>query len=318
MKPSDISIVLCADRNWVPYARFLISQLDKNNPDNPDVWFCAADDLSSQLPGRVGFLQVAVPDYFRKLPQSDRISLAAYLRLYIPRAFKGKYRRLVYLDCDMFLEGGNLSRLGQIEIPENHALAAVRARQQWFRPRRQMREFKLLNQSAEPYFNSGLLVIDTWNWAALDYDRHIERVLLEHEAALTAHDQSVLNLIARGNWTELSPVWNWMYSGKTNWFMAHVRPNIIHFAGALKPWNDDNGRIPPYFFNTYQDWFKTQGDLQSMVRNRAGLLPADMKYFHRESLLEHFLRARKMKRYLNRFEDPYTAIDPYTDQAMSA
>ena len=98
MEPSEVSIVLCADKNWLPDSRFLISQIDQNNPENLDIWFCATEDLSANLPKHVNFLKVETPAYFGDLPQSDRIFIG---KLFAPVLAKSISREI---------QAANLSR----------------------------------------------------------------------------------------------------------------------------------------------------------------------------------------------------------------
>lgn len=99
-----------------------------------------------------------------------------------------------------------------------------------------------------PFFNAGVMLIDTARWVgrkvaekALDYlDRHAEMVNL--------FDQEALNAALHADWHRGSCRWN-LIAGVAGRPFLDVRfvdrddyaasldaPGILHFAGALKPW----------------------------------------------------------------------------------
>ena len=102
-----------------------------------------------------------------------------------------------------------------------------------------------------------------------------------------------------------------MYSGKTNYFLSHANPKRCPLCWEYgKPWNTSDGRIPPRYFNKYQDFFETQSDLANLRKMHVQAFPDSLKY-HRKSLLQHWLRLSKMKTYLNRFKTPYDVLNPH-------
>lgn len=111
-----------------------------------------------------------------------------------------------------------------------------------------------------PYFNSGVMLIDRERWvrekvesAAVEYlDRYAEQVIY--------YDQSALNAVLAGGWTELSLRWNYLVNQevpiRNNWSHAYAYvdaadldrsradPAIVHFAGPFKPWKWEGRELP--------------------------------------------------------------------------
>jgi lipopolysaccharide biosynthesis glycosyltransferase len=112
-----------------------------------------------------------------------------------------------------------------------------------------IRDYRELGFSPElPYFNAGVLVIDSARWKdeavgerALDY-------LARRPATVNLFDQEALNAVLGARWQRASYRWNLIASVAGRSFLdvplsqrddydASLRaPGIIHFAGTLKPW----------------------------------------------------------------------------------
>jgi lipopolysaccharide biosynthesis glycosyltransferase len=61
--------------------------------------------------------------------------------------------------------------------------------------------------------------------------------------ALVLHDQSILNLLFHNNWTELSPVWNWMANSKLTLWGDYFGARLIHTVNSQTVWRDVGGRL---------------------------------------------------------------------------
>ena len=80
------------------------------------------------------------------------------------------------------------------------------------------------------------------------------------------NDQSLLNIHFCQSWLELSPFWNWQNSEKVNLVGKFVSPYLIHFVGATKIWNADNGCLPGKYHATFSAYLAEQvSDTQSLM-----------------------------------------------------
>ena len=189
-----------------------------------------------------------VPDY--------RGSLAANARLFWPDLLPNAAKRMLYLDCDT-LVCASLAPLISFDLAGKTAGAVRDALTGRYK--------SLLDFPAtEPYFNSGVLLIDTAHWR----ERQVSERIAAHAATVRADypfpDQDLLNLVLRGNIAVLPPAYNFQpqhraFSDKA-YFSAYPRegyyetreledarraPVILHAYRMIGdyPWN--KGRIHP-------------------------------------------------------------------------
>lgn len=245
-KVSGGAVCLCCDSNFLPIALFLADQIDRAVPDRDyDICICSAEPL--RLPDgfadrRFRVVQIDPdPEYLSFAVGS--VSHATYLRLWITDALADDYSRILYLDSDMFLEAGDPGELLGIDLG-GRPIGAVRDMQQWRKPDKLVSEFAALGLGPLPYFNAGLMLIDT---ALYQSEKITERALAlaQSNPGITHHlDQSLLNGVLRGGFAQISPVWNWQWVGSRPFLGNLVPLRIVHFVGHDKPWNDRKGTMP--------------------------------------------------------------------------
>ncbi len=178
-------------------------------------------------------------DALKHLPRSGtpRWTEIVYARLFIHRILPAEVKRLVYLDCDVFVRRP-VEELFDLDL-EDRVFGAVEAVyhieaqvERGFTPKLE------LFDPADRYFNSGVLVIDMEKWAAIDIVAEFlallgPRAKDQHFLDSLMLDQDVLNLVFRGRWLELDYRWNFQ-----NPLPEHERllPYIVHYCGYRKPW----------------------------------------------------------------------------------
>ena len=101
-----------------------------------------------------------------------------------------------------------------------------------------------------PYFNAGVMLIDTAAWREQAVEASALAYIAEHRERLNLFDQEALNAALRGGWHQLSVRWNLVASVAGRPFLGTkgIRqddyaaslsaPSLLHFAGALKPWRN--------------------------------------------------------------------------------
>lgn len=307
----DHAVVMACDAGYAPYAAVLAATIARHHPDRSfDICLCSQDQIT--LPAAfagLGLRLIRLPaeNPFAGGPHEDRHGAASYLRLMVPRLVAGQYRRLLYLDADILCAGPGLDRLLRIGMGDSW-LAAVRDNLQWRSPTRHVAEFRALGFGTGAYFNSGMLLIDVEGWMRAEVESRALSLFRDHGAAMTRHDQSLLNVLARGHWSELSPVWNWQYTWSSRFFADLAEPRLVHFIGARKPWKDRGGALPARFRAPYAalaaDWPGLPAP-DMAGPEVAGWPPRLGRMF-----LKHWWAARRMRDYLARFPDPFTALPP--------
>ncbi len=301
------AIALCCDAAFLPYAAFLADQIANEHPDRDfDILIASANPLV--LPGAlkdkgVRFLPLDPGPALEGL-RIRHLPPSTYLRLWLADALADRYARVLYLDADMFLGGGDLGALLRADM-KGRPLAAVRDMQQWLRPAKHIRDFRIAGLPAAPYFNGGLELFDTRFFRREDLlDRCLTFAAAKPEA-LTHHDQSLLNCVLHGNWTELSPLWNWQWAGKRPIWGLTEPIRLAHHAGVTKPWSDPRGLCPPRYLMAMAPFLARhfpdapRGPISPPALRGGGFLSA---------AAEHVLIAPRIRRYVDRFETPLHTI----------
>jgi hypothetical protein len=97
---------------------------------------------------------------------------------------------------------------------------------------------------------------------------------------LFCHDQSVLNIHFYQSWLERSSLWNWQNFDKVILVGEFVSPCLIHFVGAAKIWNADNGCLPGKYHATLSAYL---GEQVSDTQFSGGFL----KFFLKNALYQN-------------------------------
>ncbi|SDE62702.1 glycosyltransferase family 8 protein [Rhodobacter capsulatus] len=300
------ALVLCLDSTYLPYTLFLAQQIHQKEPKR-DYDICLISDEPLTIPPEFAHLRLKLcrplhdEDYLRL--KVTHLARSTYLRMWAPRLLACDYDRIIYLDSDIFADATGLSRLFEMDM-NGRSLAAVLDVQQWYRPRRNIKEFKLAGRSLRPYFNGGFLLIDTARYIE---DRVLERAIdiaQAHPDWICHHDQSLLNLAIDGEWLELSPVWNWQWPSKYPLFTDWVGPRLLHFIGDRKPWHDPKGYCPRRFVLAYSEFFGQYfPSLMPVAEQGLSVLHSKTRLVW---LALRFLALRpRLLRYLDQFPDPY-------------
>ncbi|MBW4692134.1 MAG: glycosyltransferase family 8 protein [Lyngbya sp. HA4199-MV5] len=259
-----IALVCSADENYaMPMAAMLCSVL-ANLKTNAPLMISVLDGnmrpttrqkvlrslQAQQVPFHLSWLQ---PDHtvLQGLPLSRHYTLAAYYRLLIPEALPANFNKAIYLDCDIIVQG-NLAALWQLEVGDHYVLAVQDDYQPLVSSRGGcgLRNYQELGLDPEqPYFNSGLLVMNLKKWREDAIGRKVLEFSRQNWAYIQNADQDGLNAVFRGRWGKLSEQWNQMPGiyNYTSWQESPYdaiafqslrdNPYVIHFTNAVKPWH---------------------------------------------------------------------------------
>lgn len=307
---SDQAVVFACDRHYLPYALFAAARLAALHPARRfDICLCSLDaDLA--VPASLSGLGLRVcridtGGLLSGLRCDARRTEAAYLRLALPAALGTDYRRLLYLDSDVFPQGGDWEALLGLDLG-GRAIGAVRDNLQWRNPGRRPEVFRKLGLGAAPYFNSGLLLIDV---AAFGRQQVLERCLAfaaAHGDRLVGLDQELLNAVLHGDWAELSPLWNWQYTRSSMLFEAMETAHLVHFIGGKKPWTHTGGALPPKFRAAYAAFLERH--LPDAAPGQAALPVHRNRRYLWSMLFRHLRGAGRTCAYLERFPTDLTVL----------
>jgi hypothetical protein len=305
----DCAVAFCCDRNYYHLALFMIRQIAFHNPHRRfDFVVSSRDDL--EVPDWAKPLGIVLhrtgdlPHFVEAVRY--RGSVAPLYRINLSRELGDRYRRIVYLDSDMFVEGGDLNRLLEIDMG-SYPIAAVLDAPFLYQADYRSREYTQLNWPAAPYANTGMQVIDTRAYIEQEVDHRAFAVVQSHPNAVVYTDQSLTNITLRGKFAQLAPCWNWQWNYRFPLLPLHYPVFLRHFIGPMKPDRDSSGLMDVRFNQAYRE-FLTQlmPELLPKLAPACDPVPMRLKQYVKIGL-RHLAARNLMVDLLARFPDPYKA-----------
>ena len=207
---------------------------------------------------------VVAEDDVRGLPVQAEFTSAMWFRILLPDLLPD-LQRVLYLDVDT-LAMDDLGPLWDTGL-DGCYLAAVR---NVFQHNHKHRPADLGLPPAQPYFNSGVLLMNLEEMRRRDATQRLRECALTHGDGLEWPDQDALNLVLGSHRADLHPRWNCMNSvlsfkdarsvfGRRRVRQARRSPGIRHFEGPAhnKPWDPRSlspGRDQWLAHRSYTPW----------------------------------------------------------------
>lgn len=248
-----MDIALAVDGRYFFYACVTIeSVLDHHPGTRPTFWLVVTEDVDHDsrdlLKARVGrrgevrFVDVgAAPDHgVSAHPSVTYVSEAMYLRLRIPDLVPRSVRRVLYLDADVLCTGPGLADLFGVDLGGAVIGAARDATTRRLIDNGglpALERYPHMHPQA-PYFNSGVLLIDTAAWRRERIREKCEEYLAETSGARRFPDQDALNVACYGRWSRLDKRWNHLRSHRLDTHLGNQLSEavLIHVNSTVKPW----------------------------------------------------------------------------------
>jgi lipopolysaccharide biosynthesis glycosyltransferase len=171
-------------------------------------------------------------------------SLAAYYRLVVPQILD--VERFLYVDADTLCDA-DVNELQSLDmgkspaglVPEAPLAGAVD----------RFVADQLGNSPVEPYFNSGVILVNVAEWRRQRVTELAMEYITMHRPPF--HDQSALNVVLHGNAKSLNGRFNCIANMRKNW-PALRKPCgqtgvLVHFLDYPKPWNFLGEFVHPQF-----------------------------------------------------------------------
>ncbi len=301
-------MIFAGDGSYARFALHAAAQIHALSPDRRFDICLAGNEMPAPPPGGLSGLNlrrcaIRTGGLFEGLRLDPGRSEIVYLRLALPSAFAAEYRRILYLDSDIFVESGDFSALLDVEIGDR-PIAAVRDNSQWRTPGRRPKQFRRLGLPAAPYFNAGVMLIDLSRWLKRDVTGRAVALGRENRDRMIRHDQNLLNAVLRGHWAELHPTWNWQYTHATDILAGFRSPNVVHFIGPRKPWSGKGGRVAPRYRRSFARFLEDHYPEEP----RLGEVDPPGRDWMRKSIWRHFLSLERSMRYLDRFAHEFDVL----------
>lgn len=175
------------------------------------------------------------------IKKENHVSLAAYLRLFIPSLLPNSVHKILYLDGDIICVD-SLRPLYETDLKDCSLVAAHDERTC------DSECFERLNYPMKNgYFNSGILLINVDYWRKNNIQKKCIGFVLNNKKICVWHDQDALNKILNGtvNFCHIKyNVYEHLYENENNYpasFNTEIKeavenPVIIHFCSGRKPW----------------------------------------------------------------------------------
>lgn len=304
---NDCAVAFVCDQGHVRFALFMIWQICHHNPARKfDFVIYSPDEIV--LPDWAAPWRVRI---FRAKPLVDVPKSALFNGMAIPlyrfgltRDLGAQYRRILYMDTDMIVEGGDFNRLFEMDLqgmPVAGALDVLFIRKGRF----WADEYRRVGLSARPFMNAGLQLIDVQAYKQQEIERLAWTAIRETPHAIVNSDQSALNLALKGRFAELSPKWNWQENGRLPLVTLRYPVFVRHFIANQKPDRDTSGQIDVRFNLAYREFFaRHDPDFLVQMADPCDPSPMSLRDVGRMAL-RHLFKADMCRSILARHPDPY-------------
>jgi lipopolysaccharide biosynthesis glycosyltransferase len=167
-----------------------------------------------------------------RLPATKRFPRIVYGRLLLDRLLPKEVERVLYLDCDTMVRRP-IEELYDIDLGGLALAAVADPFHDGIKLGRDIKTKQSPFDSAQPYFNSGVMLIDLKAFAAADLPGRIAEFATTGVLDQLYFDQDILNLVFAYRWLELPWRFNLMLPRKSH---ESLGPVILHYTGFRRPW----------------------------------------------------------------------------------
>lgn len=251
-----INILCATDANYVPYCGVMLTSVfESNKHARVDAYIL----IDTPLPGKAQrqFAQLAEKygnsinyllidkSFLEKFPIKGMSywSIATYYRLYATDLLPESVHRILYLDCDIIVDG-KLDYLWEIDMTDKAAGVVPDIFEYDGHFQRQLHY-----PEDAGYFNAGVVLINVDFWRKHNIGQQCLDFLANHYDWIEANDQDVLNAVLWDKKIRLPLAYNYQIQFlKSNFYDAltiyrmeinETRRHavIVHYAAPEKPWN---------------------------------------------------------------------------------
>lgn len=172
----------------------------------------------------------------------EYLTAETYYRLFAAELLPKDIDRVLYLDCDIIVDG-DVSEMFAMNIDGISALVAIDT--PWHtmvsHPQR------LGYPEGKGYFNAGVMMINLEYWREHDISSKCYSFLKKNVGNLIFFDQDVLNVILLDSRRYVSLIYNFqasavlkefydLYDNETRTVINSCQPRIVHYSTGMKPW----------------------------------------------------------------------------------
>lgn len=243
-------IAFCVDNHYFRSMGATIASIINNNPDVSIIFhvfaFAVSDEHRcrlTELERRFGvrtaihIIEPSVFSRFARFTQSSYYSPSIFTRLLIPTVLQGIAQNVLYLDADIICVGP-INELVRMDISDTIAVVVPDAEATT------KRRTAALGLEHRRYFNSGMMYMNINLWVSNKITESTIDAILRNGKDFRFPDQDALNAVLDGRVRFIGKKWNYLYGLVGDLERDQRKMQIdgeavfIHFAGAVKPWNN--------------------------------------------------------------------------------
>jgi lipopolysaccharide biosynthesis glycosyltransferase len=260
-------VVACASdsRYALPLAVMLRSLLEHLAPERRLEVYAVDDGIDAPLKARVersltarAALHWVKPQRssMSDLPVWGRMPATTYDRLMLAELLPASADRAIWLDCDLLVLH-DIGRLWEMDLAGRHLLAVPDPLVPSVASRLGVAGHVELGIPPDaPYFNAGVMLVDTSLWRRDDVRGRCLAYLERFRERVFFLEQEALNAVLAGRWSALEVRWNRSASVDRLHLGGEASdpdPYILHFSGSLKPWQYRSRGRHHALYNEYLD-----------------------------------------------------------------
>lgn len=259
-----MNILYEIDSNFAPQVSASIASVCENNQSLADLDFYIfglglSDEVSSSLTElckrydrRVSI--IPIDGFMETFGDFDTLGWTEVVmgRLLVARFLPDEIDKILYLDGDTIVLD-SLAELDNLVLDDGKVIGAV------IEATVDRSRLGVLGIEGEPYFNSGVLLIDLVRWKAIGAEQLLIDYCMRHKNDIVAPDQDAINGALKGMIQPLLPCYNWCnsyvfypyrvlkklmgdvaYYERDAFKEAVEHPIIVHYLGEERPWRKGN------------------------------------------------------------------------------
>lgn len=246
----SIDIVFATNDNFCQHAAVAIASLLENNKNiNIHIHLFCIDVTDTNYQRICNTCQLyntpikrynITNDILKSFKDPGNYSLATYLRLFVSSLIPSDISKVLYLDCDLIING-SIKELWDINIT-NYAAAGVL---DCTLSHKIIHNYIGYDYIKDGYVNAGVLLINLDYWRKNNTEQNLITYVIKYKPKL--NDQDAINAVLNKKIKFIHPKWN-THSGyfafpplvpKEHYkYIKELRKSakIIHFTGPAKPW----------------------------------------------------------------------------------
>ena len=259
-----MNIVYISNEKYVPHlAASMCSVMENNESEKEIVFYVVSTGMTEDSTNKLAklcdhydrrMLTYDLSDLDKKIspegqPFLKKFDISILGRFFLGEIMPANIDKVLYLDCDTIITG-SLHELYDILPKEDIILAAVQEPTIYKSTKR-----IIALKDSDPYFNSGVLLIDMNMWRRLNIDIRLRNYFESISKESIFADQDAINGLLCGYIESVHPKYNFFTNykyfrwstlagmspayktvSKDEFDEAKASPVVIHYAGDERPW----------------------------------------------------------------------------------